>query len=170
LQLNDKNSKKAWGFIKKLNRGQTIQMSCVNVTANQVASELLRNGKPNTKVKKRKIKRNREEKSCNFQDDFSMEELSDSLQEMKNGNAARYDEITTEQIKHFGIETRNWLLKLLNVCLQNKSVLKMRKKAKVLAFPKTGKDLSNLKSYRPIFILCHTYKLYEKMILNRIKT
>lgn len=39
-----------------------------------------------------------------------MDELSNSLQGMKNGKASGYDEITTEQIKHFGIETRNWLL------------------------------------------------------------
>lgn len=120
-----KNSKKAWGFIKKLNGDQTVQTSCINVTANHVVSELLCNGKPNTKIKKRKIKRNKEVECSNFQDVFRMEELSNSLQGMKNGKAAGYDEITTEQIKHFGVETRNLLLNLLNVCLQNKSVPKM---------------------------------------------
>jgi hypothetical protein len=40
-----KTSKKAWGLIKKLNGDQTVQISCINVTANQVTSELLRNGK-----------------------------------------------------------------------------------------------------------------------------
>jgi len=49
-----KNSKKTWGHKKKLNGNQTIQTSCVNVTAYQVASELLHNGKPNTKVKKKR--------------------------------------------------------------------------------------------------------------------
>jgi len=39
-----------------------------------------------------------------------------------------------------------------------------------VAHPKPGKDLSNPKNYRPISLQCHTYKLYEKMILNRIKT
>lgn len=46
-----KNSTKAWGLIKKLSEDQTVQTSCINVTANHVASELLRNGKPNTKIK-----------------------------------------------------------------------------------------------------------------------
>ena len=48
-----KNSKKAWRFMKKLNGDPTAQVSYINVNANQVASELLRNGKPNTKIKKK---------------------------------------------------------------------------------------------------------------------
>lgn len=40
-----------------------------------------------------------------------MEKLSDSLQEMKNGKAAGYDEITTEQIKH--AKTKNGLFEFV---------------------------------------------------------
>lgn len=109
-----KTRKKTWELtsIKKLNGDQTVQTFYINVTANQVASELLRNGKLNTRVKKRKNKRNKDIECHNFQNDFTMEELSNSLLEMKNGKAAEYDEITTEQIKHFRIKTRNWHLKL----------------------------------------------------------
>ena len=32
----------------------------------------------------------------------------------------------------------------------------------------TGKDPSAAKSFRPISLLCHTYKLFERLILNRI--
>jgi len=88
--------------MKKLNGDPTAQVSCTNVNANQVASELLRNGKPNKKIKKRKIKRNRDTECNNFQNDFTMEELNNSLQGMKDGKAAGWDEITTEHIKHFG--------------------------------------------------------------------
>ena len=31
-----------------------------------------------------------------------------------------------------------------------------------------GKDSSVAKSFRPISLLCHTYKLFERLILNRI--
>lgn len=49
-----KNIKTTWRLIKKPNGDQTVQTSCINVTANQAASELLRNGEPNTKIKKKK--------------------------------------------------------------------------------------------------------------------
>ncbi|XP_025191711.1 uncharacterized protein LOC112591959 [Melanaphis sacchari] len=45
----------------------------------------------------------------------------------------------------------------------------MWRKAKVVALPKPGKDYKNPKNYRPISLLCHTFKLYERMIMNRIK-
>ena len=37
-----------------------------------------------------------------------------------------------------------------------------------MAILKPGKDSSLPKSYRPISLLCHTYKLLERMILNRL--
>ena len=33
---------------------------------------------------------------------------------------------------------------------------------------KPGKDSAIPKNYRPISLLCHTYKLYERLILNRV--
>ena len=39
---------------------------------------------------------------------------------------------------------------------------------KIIAILKPGKDSSIPKNYRPISLLCHTYRLYERMILNRI--
>jgi len=49
-------------------------------------------------------------------------------------------------------------------------VPKIWRKTKVVALPKPGKDLGNLKNYTPISLLCYIYKLYEKMVLNHIKT
>ena len=72
-----------------------------------------------------------------------------------------------EQIKHLGEATLRWLLQMMN------SKLKTQKfpntwKSKVIAILKPGKDSTLPKSYRPISLLCHTYKLFERMILNRL--
>ena len=37
-----------------------------------------------------------------------------------------------------------------------------------MAILKPGKDPSEAKSFRPISLLCHTYKLFERLILNRL--
>lgn len=54
-----RNSKKAWRLIKKLSGDPTAHRTCINVTANQVASELLKNGKPKRKIRRDKIIRNK---------------------------------------------------------------------------------------------------------------
>ena len=41
-------------------------------------------------------------------------------------------------------------------------------KARVISLLKPGKDPSSLNSFRPISILCHLYKLYERLIINRL--
>ena len=42
------------------------------------------------------------------------------------------------------------------------------RQSKIIAILKLGKDSSIPKNYQTISLLCHTYKLYERMILNRI--
>lgn len=73
-----------------------------------------------------------------------------------------------EQIKHFGPDTKEWLLQLFNHCRENFRIPKLWKKSKVVALLKPGKDPNSANSYRPISLLCHLSKLYERLILNRI--
>jgi len=63
-----------------------------------------------------------------FHHDFQTNEIIGcSLKEMKNGIAAGFDEILIEQIEqieHFGLGGRRWLLQLLNTCFHRKCVPK----------------------------------------------
>jgi len=97
-----RNRKKAWRLIKKLSGDPTIHRTCINVTANQVASELLKNGKPRRKIKRDKMIIDKNNEYHIFDHDFQINEFITSLKEIKNGKAAEYDEVTIEQIKHFG--------------------------------------------------------------------
>ena len=83
--------------------------------------------------------------------------------------AAGLDDMLCEQIKHFGEATLRWLLQMMTSILKKQKFPKLWRKSKVIAILKPGKDSTLPKSYRPISLLCHTYKLFERMILNRLK-
>ena len=73
-----------------------------------------------------------------------------------------------EQLRHLGPKAHKWLLTMLNICFMENKIPTIWRQSKIIAILKPGKDSSIPKNYRPISLLCHTYKLYERMILNRI--
>ena len=89
---------------------------------------------------------------------------------LKNNKAAGRDDILVEQLKHLGPKAHKWLLTMLNICFMENKIQTVWRHSKIIAILKPGKDSSIPKNYRPISLLCHTYKLYEIMILNRIAT
>ena len=99
---------------------------------------------------------------------FSSNELDISINALKNGKAIGLDGIFNKELKHFGTRARMWLLNMFNTCLAQKSIPKIWLKARVIALLKPGKDPSMAKSFRPISLLCHPYKLYERLILARL--
>ena len=109
------NSKKAWSLIKKLSNDPRKADQHVNVTPNQVAHQLILNGKVPNRQRQSKIKRCGQE-NHDFDDDFTIIELQNSLKHLKNGKAAGLDEILTEEIKNFGPVTMQWVLSLLKAC------------------------------------------------------
>ena len=54
------------------------------------------------------------------------------------------------------------------VVVAGNKIPKICRQSKIIAILKSGKDSAIPKNYRPFSLLCHTYKLYERMILNRI--
>ena len=55
--------------------------------------------------------------------------------------------VHTEQIKHFGMTARKWLLSLFNSCVTLSQLPKIWRKARVIAILKPGKDPHEVKSY-----------------------
>ena len=93
---------------------------------------------------------------------FSEGEYNKEVAALKNNKAADRDDILVEQLK------LKWLLTMLNICFMENKIPTIWRQSKIIAILKPGKDSSIPKNYRPISLLCHTYKLYERMILNRI--
>jgi len=85
---------------------------------------------------------------------------------MKLRKAAGLDNIFVEQIRNFRPKAKRWILALYNEIRNRKNIPKIRRKTKIIALFKPGKDTDDPKNYRPIALLCHTYKLFERMLLN----
>ncbi|KAK3885135.1 hypothetical protein Pcinc_010617 [Petrolisthes cinctipes] len=167
------NSKKAWMTIKKLNSEKAPQSRIAAVTPNQVAHQLLLNGKPLIKERGHKKKMKMDishimQNSNTNLEPFTEEDLTTAISHLKHGKASGLDGITPEIVTHLGVNAREWLLSLLNKCATSLKIPKIWKRAKVVALLKPGKDSTSPKSYRPISLLCIIYKLYECMILARI--
>ena len=167
------NSKKAWKTISKLNTEKKTNPRVAAVTPNQVAHQLILNGKPQHKERGRRKEMKREmDNTMRDCDDsfepFTLEELQEAIKLLKPGKAAGLDGITTEMIQHFGGKTMAWILSMINKCADTCTIPTPWRKAKVVALLKPGKDPTNKKSYRPISLLSILYKVYERMILARI--
>ncbi|XP_030847026.1 uncharacterized protein LOC115926449 [Strongylocentrotus purpuratus] len=160
------NSKRAWSTIKKISNDPKKSTPHSNVTADQVAHQLLLNGKS---AHKKRHKRNPwPQVDTEYTWYFNNLELQTAIDSLKNGKAAGLDDIRTEQIKHFGHNTQEWLLSLFDNCVTLSQLPKIWRKARVIAILKPGKDPNEAKSYRPISLLCHLFKLFERLILNRL--
>ena len=72
-------------------------------------------------------------------------------------------------IKHMGPKALVRMKETMNTLLVSNKFPKLWRKFKVIAILKPVKNSSLLKIYRSISLLCHTYTLFERMILNRLK-
>ena len=162
------SSRKAWKTINKLTKDYTEPQQQCRVTADQVAHQLyiyiLYTSKWQREQTARSTKREDAKTNCH--------RVKTNVTIFDGGPSARCqslkDDMLREQIKHFGEATLRWLLQMMNSILKTQKFPKLWRKSKVIAILKTGKDSTLPKSYRPISLLCHTYKLFERMILNRL--
>ena len=163
------NSRMTWQTIRKLSNDPTIPNPTCLVNANQVAHQLLINGQGTMPTKpKRPMLPPIQESTPTMAHPFSEEEYKKGIAAPKNNKAAGRDDVLVEQLKHLGQKANKWLHTMLNVWFTGNTILKIWRQSKIIAILKPWKDSAIPKYYRSISLLCHTYKLYEQMILNRI--
>ena len=99
--------------------------------------------------------------------------LKELRQEIKsNVNAKKapgYDLITGQILKELPDKALVKLLHLINAVFRLEYVPRQWKAAEVIMIPKAGKDFNDKKSYRPISLLPIVAKVFEKLLLKRIK-
>ena len=107
--------------------------------------------------------------AVNISDNFSQREFAAALQHLKPGKAPGFDSICSELILYAGAALQFWLRDFLSSCLRRLKIPKIWRRALVVAIPKPGKHVGDSKSYRPISLLCISYKILEKPIYARVE-
>ena len=115
-----RSSRRAWNLIRKLENDRTANKQDFNVTVNskQVAHQIALNGKTTYSIKvKSKINWCVPSSEPESTRPFTEEELNSGIKSLTNGKAIGLDNISVEEIKHFGLKARKWLLQFFNNCL-----------------------------------------------------
>ena len=148
------------------------------VSADAIASQLVRNGKYEAVDRKssRLVCKEVSDRwrattsdAVNISDNFSQREFTAALQHLKPSKAPGPDSICPEFILHAGAALKSWLRDFLSSCLRRLKIPKIWRRALVVAIPKPGKPVGDPKSYRPISLLCVSYKILERLIYARVK-
>ena len=166
-----RNSKKAWNLIRKLNNDPAISKhQHYLVTANQVAHQLLVNGQTKGKKAPRvKFRKNgKQNMEPNLTLPFTAQEFSNGIAAHKNDKAIGLDGIFTEDLKHFGQQAKNGCLNCLIDAWKPIVFLRSGANHALLLSQNQAKDLSLPKSFRPISLPCHPYKLLRRLLLERL--
>ena len=165
------SSRNAWSIL--INRRSRHSPRHCPVSANAIASQLGGNGKykaVDCKLSRlvsqevSDIWRATTPDAVNISDNFSQREFAGALQHLKPGKAPGPDSICSELILHAIAALKSWLRDFLSTCLRRLKIPKIWRRALVVAIPKTNKTCGDPKSYRPIFLLCVSYKILERLI------
>lgn len=114
-------SKRTWKLLKNLSRDATKPPhNSIEVTADQVASQLLKNGKTlEQKTRGDSVVRQLENESRFLREPFSIAELKTAISAMQSNKVDGIDELRVEQTKNFDPRTTVWLLDVMNACVMN---------------------------------------------------
>jgi hypothetical protein len=100
--------------------------------------------------------------------DITSSEVRHALGNMSNDKAVGADGISVEAMKAGGAFLHGQLAKLFTNCLRQNITPDNWKSSKMVLIHKKG-DNRNLKNYRPISLLSNVYKLYTKVLTNRLQ-
>ena len=148
------SSRKTWSILNNLTgRSRHFLRHCL-VSADAVASQLIRNGKYEAVDRKSSrlvyqevsdLWRATTPDALNISDNFSQREFAAALQHLKPNKAPIPDSICPELIIHAGAALKFWLRDFLSSCLRRLKIPKIWRRALVVAIPKPMKPVGDPK-------------------------
>ena len=96
-------------------------------------------------------------------------EVTQALKVMKNNKTPGIDGISVDFLKVFWTELKFFITRALNCCFEKGKLSCSLRQSVIICQPKGEKDRQLLKNWRPISLLCVTYKLASSVISNRMK-
>ena len=103
-------------------------------------------------------------------DPISTLELSEVLKKTKHNKTPGMDGITSEFLKVFWKKFKFFITRAINACFQKGKLSQTLRQGIITCIPKGNKERYHLKNWRPISLLCTTYKLASGVIASRMKT
>ena len=100
---------------------------------------------------------------------FTIEELNTVIDSLKTNKAGGPDELISEMFKDLDDVNRPRLLQLYNEIYHTEHIPDHFNEALVVQLYKTGKTPELYSSYRPIALLNVTYKIFAKLLQNRLR-
>ena len=100
--------------------------------------------------------------------EFTEEEVERAIKRMKRHKAQGVDGITSDIIKLGGPIVLTYLTNIFNNILKTKQIPDSWHEAKIVILFKKG-DPKDIKNYRPISLLSHSYKIFTRLLQTRIE-
>jgi len=173
------SSPKAWRTVNKLTGRSGRSSRVCPLSANSIASQLVKNGAHKTSDREPTRLVNKElsdlwkiptPEGYSISEPFRPGEFAAALRRLKPGKSPGLDSIFPEFILHAGSALKSWLCDFLNSCRRQLKIPKIWRRALVVAIPKPEKPLGDPKSYHPISLLCVSFKILERLIDTRVET
>ena len=167
------SSRKAWSILNNLTGRSRHSPRYCPVSANVIASQLVRNGKyeavdcKSFRLISQEVSdlwRATTPNAVNISDNFSQREFAAALQHLKPGKAPGPNSICPELILYAGAALKSWLHDFLTSCLRRLKIPKIWRRALVVAILKPTNPVGDPMSYRPISLLCVPCKILERLI------
>ena len=105
-----------------------------------------------------------------FDRDININEIKEAVKRMKNEKSPGIDGFPVEFYKIFWNEIKDMLLELYQYSIDTGSLSISQKQGIITLLPKSDKDLSYLKNWRPITLLTVDYKILSSVLAMRLKS